>query len=663
MSKFRSLPLAGSALLLMAQALPAATSGATVKNDPELDEVVVSGRLEETLPQDLAKYGSRVETITSDQVQRGGYNDIAQAVQALTPGMYISPLSGAFDYVELSFQGSRASDVLWLVDGIRINNRLYSTTTPLDTLPAHLVERIEVLEGGESLFYGTQSVAGTVNIATKQFSDKPEGQIELGGDSNDGKHLNGFFRTAVGEHRFAVFASKDKADGFQPFSDEDYQPSSTDRNRGYDVTNYGLKYAYDFGTAVRTSFGYQHTDATLDYARPANIASASNDRDEDLLTAKVDIASGEHLQLYIKGYYHDWDTLYNEVDNVPGGGTEVISDNEFWGFEDYGANLLAKFTPGGALEYLAGWDYQHYSGEDQVFLIAPLAETVQAPFAQVRTSAAWNPNLHLSLGARYNKPDSGQSATVWQATGHWDISPGLFARTNFGTAFRLPDAYELFVIDPCCEQGNPNLKPERSKYLNLSIGGRSGAAEAGFGWELVGFFRDVEDLIDIVTGPDEIDTLANIDGTTKVRGGEIILSGHLASGLSANASFTMTDAKPAGSSEQQQETPKTLAKLAINYAPRSGSLFAGATLMHTGDVFRSAAGSRINYGNYFVLDLNAGLRFGAQKRHRLSLRLENALDETYASRVRTGETDAGDEYAYSFLGTPRTLHASYAYEF
>ena len=53
-------------------------------------------------------------------------------------------------------------------------------------------------------------------------------------------------------------------------------------------------------------------------------------------------------------------------------------------------------------------------------------------------------------------------------------------------------------------------------------------------------------------------------------------------------------------------------------------------------------GSRINYGDYFVLDLNAGLRFGADKRHRLSLRLENALDETYASRVRTGETDGGD---------------------
>ena len=645
--------------------LCAATGGALAASpasDSDLDEVTVTGRLEETLPQELSRYGSRVETISADQVQRGGYNDITQTVQALTPGLYLSPLSGAFDYVEMSFQGSRSSEVLWLVDGIRLNNRLYSTTTPLDTIPAHQVERIEILEGGEGLFYGTQSVAGTVNIVTKQFSDVPDGQVELGLDTNQGKHANGYFRTAVGEHRFVAYASKDKADGFQPFSDADYQPSGTDRKRGYDVANYGLKYAYDFGTDVRTSVGYQHTDATLDYVRPFGIAKATNDRNEDLLTGKVDISAGENLQLYVKGYYHDWDTLFFEADNAPGG-PQVVDDNEFWGFKDYGANLLAKYSPGGSLEYLAGWDYQHYSGQDQVFLIAPNAETVHAPFAQLRTTAAWSQDVRLSLGARYNKPSKGQSSTVWSATGAWDIAPNLFARTSFGTGFRLPDAYELFVIDPCCEQGNPNLKPERSKYLNVSVGGRSGGTEQGFGWELVGFFRDVKDLIDIVTGPGGIDTLDNIAGTTKVRGGEMIVSGRFTAALSANASFTVTDAKPAGGSLQQQEVPKTLAKLALNYAPRDGALFAGMTLLHTGDVFRNAAGVRRNYGNYTVVDLNAGVRLGADKRHRLSLRLENALDEKYASRVRTGQTDAGDAYAFSFRGTPRTLHASYAYEF
>jgi vitamin B12 transporter len=649
------------ALLLITASAPCLTLAAESR-DPDLGEVVITGRLEETLPQELAQYGSRVETISSAAVQRGGYNDIAQTVQALAPGMYIAPLSGAFDYVELSFQGSRGSEVLWLVDGIRLNNRLYSTTTPLDTMPAQQVERIEILEGGEALFYGTQSVAGTVNIVTKQFSDEPEGQVKLGFDTNEGKHASGFFRTAVGGHRFVVFASKDEADGYQPFSDADTQPSATDRKRGYDVRNVGVKYAYDFGDSVRTSFGYQHTDGKLDFARPSRINRATNDRNEDLLTAKIDIAASERMELFIKGYYHDWDTLFNQVNNS-GTGTVVISDDEFWGFKDYGANLLAKFSPGGALEYLAGWDYQHYSGEDQVFLIAPNAETVHAPFAQIRTTTAWNPDLRLSLGARYNNPDNGQSATVWTATGHWDVSTNFFTRVNLGTAFRLPDAYELFVIDPCCEQGNPNLKPERSKYLNVSIGGRRGSAEQGFGWELVGFFRDVKDLISIVTGPGGIDTLENTSGTTKVRGGELILTGRSASGLSGSASLTVTDAKAASSTLQQQEIPKSLAKVMLNYEPSGGSFYTGMTMAYTGDVFRSAAGARRNYGNYFVFDLNAGMRLGADKRHRISLRLENALDEEYASRVRAGTTDAGSSYAYSFLGTPRTLHASYAFEF
>ena len=57
MSKFRSLPLAGSALLLIAQASPAAV-GATAARDPELDEVVITGRLEEALDRKSTRLNS-----------------------------------------------------------------------------------------------------------------------------------------------------------------------------------------------------------------------------------------------------------------------------------------------------------------------------------------------------------------------------------------------------------------------------------------------------------------------------------------------------------------------------------------------------------------------------------------------------------------------------
>ena len=65
-----------------------------------------------------------------------------------------------------------------------------------------------------------------------------------------------------------------------------------------------------------------------------------------------------------------------------------------------------------------------------MFLIAPNAETVHAPFVQVRTTAGFSQDVRLSLGARYNDPGKGKSSTVWSATGHWDITPALFARTS-----------------------------------------------------------------------------------------------------------------------------------------------------------------------------------------------------------------------------------------
>ncbi len=70
-----------------------------------------------------------------------------------------------------------------------------------------------------------------------------------------------------------------------------------------------------------------------------------------------------------------------------------------------------------------------------------------------------------------------------------------------------------------------------------------------------------------------------------------------------------------------------------------------------------------------MVDFNGGLKLGTEGRHRISLRLENALDEEYATRMRTGERDGGTRMMKamtmltSFRGTPRTLHLNYSYRF
>ena len=95
------------------------------------EELIVIGILEETIPLQLSKYGNRIKIITADEIELGGFNDLSQSLQMLVPGLYVAPKNGAFDYMNCSLQGSRCQDILWLIDGVRINNRLYNSTSPL----------------------------------------------------------------------------------------------------------------------------------------------------------------------------------------------------------------------------------------------------------------------------------------------------------------------------------------------------------------------------------------------------------------------------------------------------------------------------------------------------------------------------------------------------
>ncbi len=659
------------------------------------DIVQVWGQLEESLAQDLADYGSRVEIVTGEQIRNGGYNDAAQVLQMQVPGLYIAPKNGPFDYVDASLLGGRRVDIIWLIDGVRVSNRLYTTTTPLDTIPASMIDKIEVLKGGQSLFYGTSAVSGAINIVTKGFTETQQGSFSVGASSNEGRHISGYTSGGFGDHRFVVFAGHDEAEGFQPFRDQDYQPSATDRNRGYDVTNMGVKYGYAFSDAVKFSANYQHTDATLDFAGAYDTFASNNDRDEDLLSAKLDWDLGD-FDFFAKAYYHWWDTRFTDIRNAeaPNFPFRVVSNREFWGFEDYGVNLLGQYALSSSVTLLGGVDYQNYTGEDQVFLIAQQTEDVVAPFAQVRWNVGVLDGLKLAAGVRYNKPSGDGESTVWNVSGDLQISDYFYARGQVGTAFRLPDAYELFVVDPCCEQGNPNLKGEESTNYELGFGGRSDRVQ----WEITAFHRKLDDAIQIVTVEDArpnpltqpghlvpadcpfvtvlgcYDTFNN-DGTrVETDGVEITASMQITDELSGTIDWTHTETQNDGSSLQRVEVPLDTAKLLVDYVPANLPVAGGIAATWVGELYDNAPSGlgRQEHGDYVVVDLNARWYLDADRKHRLSLRVENLFDEEYFSSIGRGFIDGTGNFATGANGTPylapnlgmnRAYHVSYSFDF
>lgn len=651
--------------LLVFCALPATALSQDTAPENEsiqLENIIVPGQsIEETLPQRIAEYGSRLDIIEADAIRAAGTTDIARTLALLAPGLSVRAKNGSFDYVTASLQGSRSQDILWLVDGVRINNRLYAGTSPLDTIPASITERIEILKGGQGLFYGTQAVSGVVNIITRTPSEEDQGLLSFGIHSHEGRNISGYQSGGDKRQQYLIFGDYSRAKGFQPYNDSDFEDSATDRRRSYDNLTMGGKYRISFSEDHSLSLFYQRNEAKLDFARPVDNFLTENNRKEDLAYIRLDNQFGKHLKLQTKAYYHKWDTRYLRLFNDPANPDNLIvrNDNDFWGYEDTGLNITAEVLNTPLFEYTAGYDFQMFNGKDDVLLIGKKSENVHAIFAQVATSPELLSDTRISAGVRYNKPSGDGDKLVGQLNLlHW-FSPSTFLRAGSGTSFRLPSAYELYAIDPCCTQGNSDLRPETAINHNLAVGQDA----ADFKWELSGFFRRVDNLIQSEDQGNQR-VFGNTSNYVDFRGAELNTEVQLTEQLSGGFNYVYTSANEKDESKQINNIPLEEAKVNLTYKPAQSPFRFTISGVFTGDIYDVENGERINYGEYAYFDASAEYRFGKNEKQSLQLTLENLTDKEYATSLGTAQRDADDsDYVYRNLGTPFTAHLRYDYRF
>ncbi|MCF5837089.1 TonB-dependent receptor plug domain-containing protein, partial [Pseudomonas sp. PA-1-6A] len=300
----------------------------------------------------MAQYGSNVNVVSREQIERAGPSaDVSRVMQMFIPGLYVAPKNGPFDYGTYSLLGGRNDDTLILLDGVRLNNRLYGGLY-LDTLPANAIERIEVLKGGQSLLFGTQAVSGVINIVTRSPQTRTAaGEVNMGLDTFGGTtgdaRVEKIFSNGWGDLGVLAYVSRNASEGYQPFRNRDMK-NVTDKKRSYEVTTFGTKAVQSFGDDSRLELFYQYADANLDFARPVASHKTTNDRVQQIATATFEQSLDERLSYFVKGHINDWDTRYTRINNLDGGGTQVINPNDYWGFTDWGVQAEGKAElPGG----------------------------------------------------------------------------------------------------------------------------------------------------------------------------------------------------------------------------------------------------------------------------------------------------------------------------
>jgi len=643
------LPACGALLgCLFSPALLAETTALT------LDRQIVSApSVESTTVADMARYGSKVEIVDREQIERAGpSSDLTRVLQMYVPGLYVAPKNGPFDYGTYSLLGGRNDDTLILLDGVRLNNRLYGGLY-LDTLPANAIERIEVLKGGQSLLFGTQAVAGVINIVTRSPQTREaSGEVNLGLDSFMGRtgdaRAEQIFSNGFGDLGLLAYVSRNVSEGYQPYRSKDMTATVSDKKRGYEVTTFGTKATQAFGDDSRLELFYQYSDANLDFARPTGNRKTTNDRVQQIATATFEQSLGQRLSYFVKGHVNDWDTRYTRIDNTPGGGIKVRNDNDYWGFTDWGVQAEAKAELPGGHVLVFGSDNQWFKGQDDVLVIDNNKAEAHGFYTQLRPVIDALPDWHPSIGVRHESMSGGDSATVGMLTSLYDLNENWQVRGQFGSAYKLPNAEQLFVNEPGDEMGNRNLKPEKSRNAELGLDYRGTLLDREFSASVTAFQRKINDLITL-----DGDQWINGEGQIKVRGFEADGKWQLDDqwNLSADMTRNLVESR---NGVTLSNIPSFFARSRLGYESTDRMWGAGGAIRYIRAV---VSPQKVDYGHYSVVDADAYRYLDNAHRHRLSLLVENLFDRDYATSMTSGSPQVEN------LGRPFTSEVRYTYRF
>ncbi len=196
------LPLLGASLMMVAATATAAdtTPTSTTKNTKQLQQVVVTGTRASN--RTVAESLSPIDVLTPADLTASGGTDLASALSSLLPSLdFPRPaINDGNDAIRpATLRGLSPDDVLVLVDGKRYHTTSLVNYNPsvgrgsapvdLNSIPISAIDHIEVLRDGAAAQYGSDAIAGVINVVLKHGSRGGNNSISVTGgimDRGDG---------------------------------------------------------------------------------------------------------------------------------------------------------------------------------------------------------------------------------------------------------------------------------------------------------------------------------------------------------------------------------------------------------------------------------------------------------------------------------------------
>ncbi len=380
-------------------------------------------------------------------------------------GVNIRDYGGLSSIKTVSLRGMPSNQTLILMDGLRVTNS-QTGIADISKLFISSVDRIEVAKGGASSQYGSNAMAGVVNMISK--TELFDGyRLTASYDSFTNRILEADITQNIDSVPFTLKLRKTDSDGTYGFriGDKDYERQNSQ------VDNIDLYFGTILGWGnfnikpriiLRTSERGNPEPVIAGEQRPSNAFLKESD-----MTAIVSADNFINDSTVFKiGAVYNYSDLQFKNEQAIEFGTDGL-DNDFYNnalqlrteFATKYKNLRYGFVADGTLNKLTGDMLQDVNKD-----IARNDIGISANMNYTKKSVVIEYGFYSSFRADYSSDFSGNYSPMIGASARV-VQANLVTKASLSTGYRLPSFNEMYYLN----YGNQNLQPERSITYNLGF--------------------------------------------------------------------------------------------------------------------------------------------------------------------------------------------------
>lgn len=473
-----------------------------------LEEVVITTQYEPTVAERSVQ---KIRVIDEEKIQQMGAVNLRDVLSnQLNVRLQQDNILGS----GMSLQGISGENVKILVDGVPLIGRL-NGNIDLSQINLNNVVRIEVVEGPLSVQYGTNALAGTINIITRKTQSKRvSGGITSYYESIGNYNLTAEAGLSVNRHNLQISGGRNYFDGWKkselPFSLPKSRLADSLRVQQWKPKEQffaGISYQYSFKKLDLGVKSAWFDEVILNRGYP-RLPYGETTFDDYYKTLRLDnslslngklgqkwsvngLAAYNYYNRVKKTVYKDLTTLDEQLS-----GSSDQDTSSFTLFMSRASFVHA--TPESKLNYELGYDVSYESAlgkriDKQLQYMGDYALFATTEYKPVNALVI-KPGLRYAYNTVYNTP------LVPSLNIKWVVSENHVLRASYARGFRAPSIKELYFMFVDINHniiGNKDLRAEKSDNFSLSYNYNRDMKRCRLRFDVSSFYNNIFNLISL----------------------------------------------------------------------------------------------------------------------------------------------------------------------